>query len=117
MLNWNGNINLANILMALYQVWGSSAFVEKIDIHNAPFSMMTIDVRIYARDPKWLRLEYDRSHLVIYVKCEEGYVYLGKLTPLPKIRGFDSCKMENLLTEFKAAAKYFEQYSVSNRDY
>jgi len=116
MLSWSANLHLANILMALYQVWDSAVLIEKIDIKNAPFSMMTIDVLVGIQEKNPLRLEYDRAHLAVYVKCEERYVYLGNLVQLPKINGFDSCDMKNLLMVLRAAEKVFSEQIHKRRE-
>jgi len=111
MLYWDDNLNLANILVALYQVWGTKAAVQDIRIANAPTGgIMTIDVRIGAQEQQYLRLDYDQAHLAVYVKCEEGYVYLGKLTDHNVKAGFAACEMENLLQNFKAADAVLKGY-------
>ena len=90
---------LVNILVTLERIWGKSINVIKIDIKNAPFSLMDIKVQIYKKYN--ILLTYDRSLLGIYIMQNEKPIYIGKFTDEEIIGDFDSCEEAILLHNFR----------------
>jgi len=110
MLLWGHSMHLANILIALNEVWDGIAVVEKIDVIEGRAGMAIIDVGIGIEDRAHIRLEYERSFLDVFIKRKGEYVYLGHLVKLPEREFFKDCEMRNLLPVLKAAAKYLEEH-------
>ena len=94
-----GKQNLINILIALEKTWGFDVNILKIDIKNAPFGLMDIEVQIYKKYR--ILLAYDRSLLGIFIMRNGEPVHISKFTKQELITGFEVCKKEeNLLHNF-----------------
>lgn len=98
MLNSEGEKNFKRIRLAAKEIWGDNCQFGDIQVENAPFCMFQIPLLIYRRFN--VLLIYDRSILDISVKLGNEYHWLADLTQKPIIEGFESCKIENLLTNF-----------------
>jgi len=108
MLFWDESLHLANIMVALHEVWNGKAIVEKVEIAAGRSGVMQIDVGIELHVRPRIRLEYERSFLNIFILCEDRYVFLGHLMPLPQIECFQDCQMANLLSRFRLVKSFLE---------
>ena len=90
--------NLINILTALEKTWEDDWAIIKIDIKNAPFPLMDIEVQIYERYR--VLLAYDRSLLGIFIIQGGEPIYIEKFTDEEIIGDFDSCEEAILLHNF-----------------
>lgn len=99
MLDNEGKQNIKSIKNAAQIVWGEQCKIEDIQVHNAPFCMFELKIKLY--DSFDILLIYDRSLLSINLKVEDNYINIRKLTNKQIRGGFDSCKLENLLYNFR----------------
>ena len=98
MLDWEGSLHLKNILSVSERVWGKRFSVIKVDIKNAPFALMDMELRIYGK--YHVLLAYDRSLLAIFIIQGGEPVYIKNFTNKEILGGFSACKEENLLHNF-----------------
>ena len=81
---------LIKILTVLEKIWGDDWAIIKIDIKNAPFALMDIEVQIYKKYR--ILLAYDRSLLGIFIMRNGEPVHISKFTKQELITGFEVCK-------------------------
>lgn len=103
MLSKQGLKNLALLKEYINRFWGNKAQITSVEIQNAPFDMFKIYVLAYGHCE--ILLDYDRSIVDISIKRDDRYTWLTDMTTDDIIEGFESCKTESLLHNFKILDK------------
>jgi hypothetical protein len=98
MLDNEDKINIKQIEEIAKQIWDDECQFGNVDVKDAPFGMFEMQLMIYNFD---ILLTYDRSILGINIKASGEYISIRKLTDKEIIGGFDSCRPENLLYNFR----------------
>lgn len=98
-LDKEGKENILTIKQAAQTIWGDDCKIETIQENNSPFCMFEILMNIYGCFD--VLLTYDRSILGIHVKSNGEYLNIRRFTDKKMKGGFESCKLENLLYNFR----------------
>ncbi len=99
MLDQEGSENINKIRDAAKQTWGDQCRLQNPQVHEAPFCMFEIHMRIYDRFS--VVILCDRSVVDISFRTNGRYEWLAELSPGTVVEGAESCRPENLLRNFR----------------
>lgn len=98
MLDNEDRMNIKQIEETAKQIWGDEYKFGHIDVINSPFGIFEMYLIIYNFD---ILFTYDRSILGISIKVAGDYKNIRAFTKKEIKGGFDSCKPENLIYNFR----------------